>query len=338
MTMKDEQWLALIARICRNRNFQSEERRRDIHRFLLECQEVDVVIQTQNISFESTQNLWQKLPWHWWDFFAQDHFTDVALSFSNSESVISDEEEPRLSQPKRVKILCVLGKPGNEQDKNKIDGVVLSIFLSLILIERETGLIDTIVTSREKAARYSIFGLIGGSIYVLIRLHFTDRYDLSNLEHIFDIFIELLIFTTLPGLIGLLDKGENLAQTIIPNQGVWKSAQNAGLFFSIFFPVGMLCSLNYAGGLHEVISIGLAVGLIAAMAGGKGPVFAGVILIQHFTLRLILWLQGYTPWNYARFLDYATERVFIRKVGGGYIFIHRILQEHFSQMHSRTHH
>jgi hypothetical protein len=100
----------------------------------------------------------------------------------------------------------------------------------------------------------------------------------------------------------------------------------------------MLCSLNYAGGLHEVISIGLAVGLIAAMAGGKGPVFAGVILIQHFTLRLILWLQGYTPWNYARFLDYATERVFIRKVGGGYIFIHRILQEHFSQMHSRTHH
>jgi hypothetical protein len=235
MTMKDEQWLALIARICRNRNFQSEERRRDIHRFLLECQEVDVVIQTQNISFESTQNLWQKLPWHWWDFFAQDHFTDVALSFSNSESVISDEEEPRLSQPKRVKILCVLGKPGNEQDKNKIDGVVLSIFLSLILIERETGLIDTIVTSREKAARYSIFGLIGGSIYVLIRLHFTDRYDLSNLEHIFDIFIELLIFTTLPGLIGLLDKGENLAQTIIPNQGVWKSAQNAGLFFSIFF-------------------------------------------------------------------------------------------------------
>lgn len=77
--------------------------------------EVDVVIQTQNISSESNPNLLQKLPWHWWDFFDQDHFTDVALSFSHSESVIYDEEEPILSRPKRVKILCVLG------DSRKID-------------------------------------------------------------------------------------------------------------------------------------------------------------------------------------------------------------------------
>lgn len=184
--------------------------------------------------------------------------------------------------------------------------------------------------------------MIGGLIYILIRLLFTPRYDLSNSEHLLDIFIELFIFTTLPGLIGLLDKGDNLAQTIIPNQGVWKSAQNATLFFSIFFPVGMLCSLNYAnyanGIFYEIITIGLAVGLIAAMAGGKGPVCAGVVLIQHFTLRLILWWQGYTPWNYARFLDYATERIFLRKVGGSYIFIHRMLQEHFAQMYSRTNH
>ncbi len=221
-----------------------------------------------------------------------------------------------------------------------IDSVAFSIFLSLI--ETEIGLIDTIAISREKAVRYSKFGLIGCLIYILIRLLFTTRYDFSDPEHIFDIFVELLIFTTLPGLLGLLDKGDNLTQTIIPNQGIWKSAQNAAIFFSIFFPIGMLCSLNYLnyadGVFYEAITIGLAVGLIAAMAGGKGPVFAGVVLIQHFTLRLIFWLQGYIPWNYARFLDYATERVFLRKVGGGYIFIHRILQEHFAQMYSRTHH
>ncbi|MDJ0592593.1 MAG: hypothetical protein QNJ72_21810 [Pleurocapsa sp. MO_226.B13] len=38
------------------------------------------------------------------------------------------------------------------------------------------------------------------------------------------------------------------------------------------------------------------------------------------------------PWNYARFLDYAAERIFLRKVGGGYIFIHRMLLEHFARM------
>jgi hypothetical protein len=30
------------------------------------------------------------------------------------------------------------------------------------------------------------------------------------------------------------------------------------------------------------------------------------------------------------FLDYAAERIFLRKVGGGYIFIHRLLQEYFA--------
>lgn len=37
------------------------------------------------------------------------------------------------------------------------------------------------------------------------------------------------------------------------------------------------------------------------------------------------YLQGYTPRNYARFLDYANDRVFLQKVGGGYRFIHRLL-------------
>jgi hypothetical protein len=31
------------------------------------------------------------------------------------------------------------------------------------------------------------------------------------------------------------------------------------------------------------------------------------------------------PWNYPRFLDYAAERILLRKVEGGYIFIHRLL-------------
>ncbi len=38
MTMTDEQLLALIDKICRNQEIQSQERRRDIHRFLIECQ------------------------------------------------------------------------------------------------------------------------------------------------------------------------------------------------------------------------------------------------------------------------------------------------------------
>jgi hypothetical protein len=48
-------------------------------------------------------------------------------------------------------------------------------------------------------------------------------------------------------------------------------------------------------------------------------------------LRLWLIRNGSTPWNYIRFLDYAAERILLRKVGGGYAFIHRMLLEHFAE-------
>lgn len=213
-----------------------------------------------------------------------------------------------------------------------VDGVCLAVLLSRFRIE--IGIIDTVKTSWKQARIYAMGGLVLGSIYILCRWLFTDRYNSNDVVYIVSVIsTEVALFTLLPGLVGFLDKGVSFSQTIIPNQGIWRSAKNAFLFFCIFFPVGMFCGLRYDdGGIHETISIGLAVGLIAGMAGGKGFVCAGFVLIQHFMLRVILWLRGFAPWNYARFLDYAVERGFLRKVGGGYIFIHRMLMEHFAQM------
>ena len=45
-----------------------------------------------------------------------------------------------------------------------------------------------------------------------------------------------------------------------------------------------------------------------------------------------MWRNDYAPWNYVRFLDYAAERVFLRQVGGGYIFTHRLLMEYFASL------
>jgi hypothetical protein len=36
------------------------------------------------------------------------------------------------------------------------------------------------------------------------------------------------------------------------------------------------------------------------------------------------------PLNYARFLGYAAKRVLLCKVGGGYMFVHQLLLEHFA--------
>ncbi len=77
------------------------------------------------------------------------------------------------------------------------------------------------------------------------------------------------------------------------------------------------------------LKIGLSVGLIGGLINGQS---LGLICLQHLILRIILSCNGYIPWNYARFLDYASERIFLQKVGGGYIFIHRLLLEHFSSL------
>ncbi|MBD2184658.1 hypothetical protein H6S82_05975 [Planktothrix sp. FACHB-1355] len=37
-------------------------------------------------------------------------------------------------------------------------------------------------------------------------------------------------------------------------------------------------------------------------------------------------------WNYAKFLNYASERLFLQRIGGRYRFIHDLLREHFAQM------
>jgi len=58
----------------------------------------------------------------------------------------------------------------------------------------------------------------------------------------------------------------------------------------------------------------------------------GFAYLQHYVLCTLLWRNDYAPWNYIRFLDYAAERVFLRKVGGGYIFTHRLLMEYFATL------
>ena len=96
----------------------------------------------------------------------------------------------------------------------------------------------------------------------------------------------------------------------------------------------MILGIPYSGNnIHEVISIGLAVGLLAGLAGGQ---FSGLVVIKHLMLRFILWVNGYIPLKFAHFLDYAAERILLQKSGGGYIFYHRSLLEYFASLQKET--
>ena len=115
-------------------------------------------------------------------------------------------------------------------------------------------------------------------------------------------------------------RGSDLQQSSIPNQGIWESAKNALI-------VGLLFSLIWSFVLGPILELpgGLFGGLMSA------SVYGGSACFRHLVLRLMLKHQSNAPWNYAQFLDYATELFFVQKVGGGYIFMHRMLLEYFAQ-------
>jgi hypothetical protein len=116
----------------------------------------------------------------------------------------------------------------------------------------------------------------------------------------------------------------------ITNQGIWKSASNAVFFGLISGLMGLIFGLIF-GPISGLMGL---MGLLGGLSSGVvfGLSYGGIPCIQHFVLRLILYFNGYIPWNYARFLNYCTDRLFLQRVGGRYRFLHKLLQDHFAQM------
>jgi hypothetical protein len=162
-----------------------------------------------------------------------------------------------------------------------------------------------------KAATGGLIGVIVGLLYVL----FSYRLFHTPIDAI-DALLSGLGF----GLSGLILTGlrpEIIDTKSVPNQGVRLSIRNAIFGGLIVGPIVVLMS-----GVIDLLPA-----LVICILW-----YGGLDVIQHYTLRLILIIQGHTPRNYPRFLDYAVDRIFLQKVGGGYRFIHRLLLEHFAEM------
>lgn len=135
------------------------------------------------------------------------------------------------------------------------------------------------------------------------------------------------------GLIGGF-RGPTIEKSKTPNQGIRKTIKNASIIGLIFSSIYELIYTSIFGFLIESMNGSMAIGASSVLINWMlaGLICGGSACFRHFALRLMLYRMKYIPWNYARFLDYAAERLFLQKVGGGYIFIHRMLLEHFARM------
>ncbi len=148
------------------------------------------------------------------------------------------------------------------------------------------------------------------------------------------------------GLLSVLINGlqdHDIAVRTTPNQGMKQSLRSGlGIGLSAGLMVGLVAGLvngllvGMMGGPAIGLGVGLGVGLSGVLLGGL--LFGGSAYLRHVILRMLLWRSGSTPraWEYERFLDYAAERALLRKVGGGYIFIHRMLMEWFVDQEAQS--
>lgn len=81
----------------------------------------------------------------------------------------------------------------------------------------------------------------------------------------------------------------------------------------------------------EYVKNALLFGLFPGL--GTALFYGGFSLIQHYSLRYVMNRHNLLPFRLITYLDYCTDLIFLRRVGGGYIFVHRLLMEHFAAMY-----
>lgn len=131
-----------------------------------------------------------------------------------------------------------------------------------------------------------------------------------------------------------------------PNHGIFQSMNNAGIVYILTFvlTLAVFFGVEWATGhwppaasskliMNMPLQLWAAASAVATL---MALAFGWLAVIEHFALRFCLYKQGVIPWHYVRFLDYAADRTLLKKVGGGYIFAHRLLQEHFASLEPET--
>ncbi len=212
------------------------------------------------------------------------------------------------------------------------------------LIHEEIKPIENIKFNSDRIKQikqFAILGFLVGVLYVLIRFILKSYDYSSDPDYLYNMLFEILVCVIVFAIIGgFIIKNEIFQLDAEPNEGIKKGGVYALISFVIVVPVSTLiiwisdqfiCSTpNSCPYLNPVYSIytGFALGLLGWLCGGGG---SGIVLIQHSILRFMLHRQGRISRNYAQFLDYAKDLRLLKKVGGGYVFYHRMLMEHFAR-------
>lgn len=183
-------------------------------------------------------------------------------------------------------------------------------------------------------------GLLSGVVVILICL-MLEKYNGVEIS------VHFLFWGSLFGMLAALSNGLSLAllsglsstdieQRMVPNQGIrnsFRSAVLSGLIILCVFAGAGAIIHWLAPGETPNLSLKILMSVIACIVLALWRIvlkYGGAACLKHFVLRWMLYRAGRVPWNYAKFLNFASEKQILKKVGGSYVFCHRMLLEHLA--------
>lgn len=219
-------------------------------------------------------------------------------------------------------------------------GVILGLVFGLFFgvrsgwstLDADIGTVERLHWSWHAAGTGGRRGFAAGGVAGLVMGAVRGSGELGTAV-IFSLLLALMV-GLMGGLAGALFTGlrTSIVQgKTVPNQGMRLSLRNAilgggvvgatgaALLFAIYASIWGLKT----GAATGAVGGGL-LGLLAALW------FGGLDIVRHCTLRVVLRQAARVPFDYAAFLDHAVSLAFLQRVGGGYMFLHRRLQDHFA--------
>jgi len=181
--------------------------------------------------------------------------------------------------------------------------------------DRDIRVVESISWSWRHALEGLFVGLVLGIVVMVIGKQLGR-----------DITIELAyVFALGAFLLGGI-RGRRLEEKSRPNEGILLSLRNAVVAALLLGPVlGAFVKYYYDSWSDGLITAAIMILIVFSLFGGS-------TVTKHLLVRVILRREDCNPWRYARFLDHTSRLVFLRKVGGGYIYLHRYLQDYFASL------
>jgi uncharacterized protein DUF4062 len=169
----------------------------------------------------------------------------------------------------------------------------------------------------------------------------------TSLSHLDSLFLAIAVVfvlggSAIGGALGSLG-GEPIEKTERPNQGTRLALRNAGmvalvsalattlalyLLFWGFEVIGHSAGYDRIFVSRDLWRTPVAVG--ATLGFWIGLWYSGLDFLQHYVLRLVLRLWNLVPGRLVSFLNHATERGLMQRVGGDYRFFHDRLLQYFT--------